>query len=169
MNPSIQHGVMHINGESNKFMYSPSWMCPNTCSLGWTLLWTVLSSSMQPTRCIFLGTQSRKPENPGKLHRNNTIIRDQTCKIVNRFTHRTPLKSNQLVVTSWQTTATKPPLCVNENWFRRDAIWVTGKKPRINPNKPFPPQDARKGNRANEQELQMGRKLWKRKHWLTNI
>lgn len=41
--------------------HSPSWMWPKTCSRGWTLLWTVLSSSTQPTRCIFLGTQSRKP------------------------------------------------------------------------------------------------------------
>lgn len=41
--------------------YSPSWMWPKTCSRGWTRLWTVLSSSTQPTRCIFLGTQSRKP------------------------------------------------------------------------------------------------------------
>lgn len=40
---------------------SPSWMWPKTCSRGWTRLWTVLSSSTQPTRCIFLGTQSRKP------------------------------------------------------------------------------------------------------------
>lgn len=39
----------------------PSWMCPNTCSLGCTLLWTVLSSSMHPTRCIFFGTQSKNP------------------------------------------------------------------------------------------------------------
>lgn len=42
-------------------MRLPSWMCPNTCSLGWTLLWTVFNSSIQPTRCIFLGTQSKKP------------------------------------------------------------------------------------------------------------
>ena len=36
-------------------------MWPKTCSRGWTRLCTVLSSSTQPTRCIFLGTQSRKP------------------------------------------------------------------------------------------------------------
>lgn len=45
-------------------------MWPKTCNLGWTLLWTVLSSSMHPTRCIFLGTQSRKP-----AHRDVNQIR----------------------------------------------------------------------------------------------
>lgn len=40
-------------------------MWPKTCSRGWTRLCTVLSSSTQPTRCIFLGTQSRKPA-PGR-------------------------------------------------------------------------------------------------------
>lgn len=49
--------------------YSPSWMWPKTCSRGWTRLWTVLSSSTQPTRCIFLGTQSRKPVGEDKALR----------------------------------------------------------------------------------------------------
>ena len=59
----------------------PSWMCPNTWNLGWTLLWTVLSSSMHPTRCIFLGTQSRKPaqERKSRATTLNNITCNQSC------------------------------------------------------------------------------------------
>lgn len=41
--------------------YLPSWIPPKTCSLGLTLLCTVLRSSTQPTLCNSFGTQSRKP------------------------------------------------------------------------------------------------------------
>lgn len=40
----------------------PSWIPPNTWSLGRTRLCTVFNSSTQPTLCSSFGTQSRKPE-----------------------------------------------------------------------------------------------------------
>lgn len=43
----------------------PSWIPPNTWSLGRTRLWTVFKSSTQPTLWSSFGTQSRKPK--GKM------------------------------------------------------------------------------------------------------
>lgn len=40
----------------------PSWIPPNTWSLGRTRLWTVFKSSTQPTLWSSFGTQSRKPK-----------------------------------------------------------------------------------------------------------
>lgn len=43
-------------------VFLPSWIPPNTCSLGRTRLWTVFKSSTQPTLWSSFGTQSRKPK-----------------------------------------------------------------------------------------------------------
>lgn len=50
---------------SSFFLVLPSWMPPNTWSLGRTRLWTVFKSSTQPTLWSSFGTQSRKPK--GKM------------------------------------------------------------------------------------------------------
>src|SRR4029434_1649834 len=65
----------------------PSWMCPKTCSLGWTLLCTVLSSSTQPTRCIFRGTQSRKPVWYERHRAQSTTCPTQTYTHTYTHTH----------------------------------------------------------------------------------
>lgn len=43
-------------------VFLPSWIPPNTWSLGRTRLWTVFKSSTQPTLWSSFGTQSRKPK-----------------------------------------------------------------------------------------------------------
>lgn len=89
---------IYICIERNVFW--PSWICPKTWSLGCIRLWTVFSSSTHPTRCIFLGTQSRKPCEKKK---ESFTRRQGICKAVLLYSiseiswfvafHKQPLKN----------------------------------------------------------------------------